>query len=536
MMTMNRMTTRRRRECLIREAELELNNMNCDLVNDTVIELAVNIRGTLSVISDKFTNDAIIDIIPDVVGILNKLDTTISYNNELLNERTDLLNNNTELTKQVEYEKNKRKENFEDSLFNEEKAEEEILLLEARIKKLEASNTHLNEELNNKNEIIKIIEADNNSLFFNRDTILDKVTSRSNDEFITPRNTAKVRTDFTETGAITVNNRFEILSENAKSASNNRPTTSHKLLVKAQVHRPIALPKTSHIKNTITETTHTGKKRRMTILSDSQGKHLSEYLQHLYDSFETFVYTKPGAKLKHIIQDGMDFVKDFTKDDVIVILAGTNDFHVDEPHQLTVFQGINALLKLRLKSKIVVCSVPYRYDNLSLNENILFSNSYLSRVVSEYEGGLRLSFLDVNDFLQRSHFTRHGLHLNRRGKLILARNFEVFAKQNAARIGVGDLDLSANTGGRATTADELRIPQLPESPAINYLGSYPITPNQEEMENCDDGCENCENVHDSMSSEKDNGLSRTSPLSNSLIELPRSSSLVNFKINNSSFL
>ncbi|XP_039283435.1 uncharacterized protein LOC120351191 [Nilaparvata lugens] len=134
MMTMNRMTTRRMRECLIREAELELNNMNCDLVNDTVIELAVNIRGTLSVISNKFTNDAIIDIIPDVVGILNKLDTTISYNNELLNERTDLLNNNTELTKQVEYEKNKRKENFEDSLFNEEKAEEEILLLEARIK------------------------------------------------------------------------------------------------------------------------------------------------------------------------------------------------------------------------------------------------------------------------------------------------------------------------------------------------------------------------------------------------------------------
>ncbi|RZF37856.1 hypothetical protein LSTR_LSTR016037, partial [Laodelphax striatellus] len=218
---------------------------------------------------------------------------------------------------------------------------------------------------------------------------------------------------------------------------------------------------------------HTRRKRRLTVLASSQGKQLSKYLQHLDDEFEIFVYTKSGAKLKHIIQDGLQFVRDFSVDDVIVILAGTNDVHLYEPYQLTLLQGMDALFDLNLNTNIVVCGCPCRYDDPTLNDDIQYFNSYMSRMVLNYDGVSRLHYLDINVFLQRTHLTRHGLHLNRHGKRLLSNQLSIFIKKTVMN-GVENYYSSVAVAKQVPSKVQVfKNCDVPQSPEIRLIESFP---------------------------------------------------------------
>lgn len=47
------------------------------------------------------------------------------------------------------------------------------------------------------------------------------------------------------------------------------------------------------------------KKKRITILSDSQGKGLHSYVNSLEENFDVFVYAQPGAKIKRVVSEGI---------------------------------------------------------------------------------------------------------------------------------------------------------------------------------------------------------------------------------------
>ncbi|XP_022192631.1 uncharacterized protein LOC111050596 [Nilaparvata lugens] len=459
----------------------DLNSLKENFFDRGVLEIAINLHGILDTISDKFSKDVVIDMIPEITSLLNKYDASVKVNEELQRILTDVSSEKLALEQLLLQEKKNRKNDFDESITNEEKADFEINELESKLSFMMTSVDELKTEIGSKDAIINLLSNDAQNAAEKKlklETELKSMrrnsidSSNNNNDFITPRTSVRARNN--ATCAIKINNQFTVLSENISTSSCSNRYTSDKLLVKAQIHRSTTPENKSFSKRRVVNNNSNKKRRRVTIMSDSQGKHLSRYLQHLDDDFEVFIYTKPGAKLKHVVQDGLVFVSDFTKDDFIFILAGSNDHHLDEPYQLTLFQGISSLLELNLKTNIIVCSVPLQYDDQRLNENILHSNSYLSRMVRNYNGEMKLHYFNTNISLQRTHFTRHGLHFNHQGKRLISKHLATFVKQNFIN-NVHNVSMTVENEN-STRQHKIQSLEMPESPDIQYIGSFPVTP------------------------------------------------------------
>jgi hypothetical protein len=432
---MNKPMTRRGRDNLRREAEKDLGNLKSDLVNDEVIDFAINLRGCLSLISEKYSSDAIVDLIPGITCVLNKLDTSMTLNIDLEKNLSEALEEKKLLVKLLDKEKNEKRENFEISLSNEEKADEEIKSLQCQVNSLREIKYQLSEEIKNKNEIINILKEENDALQEQLKANKPPSSHDKDDGFVTPKTTAKRRVTNEKDIAFPTSNYFSTLTTSTPSPQ----CSSHEVVVQAQVHRA-PTPRPPPIKNNaqgnkciMTNNKNGKSKKRLAILADSQGKDIGVYFKELEEEFDVFVYSKPGAKIKHVVHDGSSLIKDFTNEDYVILLAGTNDAHYNEPALITVPQGINSLLSLKSNTNVLINSIPFRYDNPSLNNDIYYSNNGIMRMIDGYKGQLNLKYADVNAVLtRRNHFTRHGLHYSKLGKRLLAAHLSRLIRQAAA--------------------------------------------------------------------------------------------------------
>ncbi|KAG8281227.1 hypothetical protein J6590_062840 [Homalodisca vitripennis] len=102
----------------------------------------------------------------------------------------------------------------------------------------------------------------------------------------------------------------------------------------------------------------------------------------------------------------------------VVIIAGTND--VTNKTTMNIYCNLEKDLKLLSKSKtILITTIPHRYDLElcdPLHDEICLVNSYIRELAVRMN---RVVVIDLEE-LKRFHFTRHGLHLNYRGKRKLA--------------------------------------------------------------------------------------------------------------------
>lgn len=62
-------------------------------------------------------------------------------------------------------------------------------------------------------------------------------------------------------------------------------------------------------------------------------------MDNLAQNFKVSVFTKPGAKLKHLARDLCDLAGNLSAKDHDVLLAETNDVGVLEPGPLTITKG-----------------------------------------------------------------------------------------------------------------------------------------------------------------------------------------------------
>lgn len=73
---------------LYREADKNLIVLKEELINPQVVDLAVNFHGILAKNSSKYTNNAIVDLIPEITKTLNRFDAlrlTVTYNYTSMN-------------------------------------------------------------------------------------------------------------------------------------------------------------------------------------------------------------------------------------------------------------------------------------------------------------------------------------------------------------------------------------------------------------------------------------------------------------------
>lgn len=282
----------------------------------------------------------------------------------------------------------------------------------------------LTTELKNKDKIINLLQLDASELSIKLNKQEEELNSLREKlihiEYFNPPkcsyNTSQAQCN---NFSLKTSNRFMPLDE-LQPLSPSKDKHNNKITVQAEVHQSDTY--TPRHSQTLV-TTHNKilpPKKSIVVLADSHGRGLYRYLQCIGEDYDVYVHTKPGAKLKSIVKEGLPLIQNLSKEDYVIIIAGTNDMNDKEPGQLTIREGLNYLLGTNIRTNIIINSIPYRYDSPHLNDRIYFVNSCITSRLRKYKGATNLIYGEINLFLHRKHYTNHGLHLNKKGKHILS--------------------------------------------------------------------------------------------------------------------
>lgn len=149
--------------------------------------------------------------------------------------------------------------------------------------------------------------------------------------------------------------------------------------------------------------------RRITLLSDSHGRNLGPIIKNTFTDNLTRIDSifKPNATFSQVVDNVNKLTTDFTKNDAVVIMAGTNDSN------LAFFEtSVKNIMEICAKTNLFLCTIPYRYDKPILNNLIFEMNKLLYDLSSIYN----FKVIDLNIFLKPADYTKYGLHLNICGK------------------------------------------------------------------------------------------------------------------------
>lgn len=151
-------------------------------------------------------------------------------------------------------------------------------------------------------------------------------------------------------------------------------------------------------------------KPKILLLGDSHARTGGEILNNNFPNFETLSVVKPNAKIEAVLNNAIQLTKDFSKEDYIIIIGGTNNAltgaHLNRDFLEKVCNCFN-------KTNVILCAVPFWLNRPILNEFINSVNMEMYNIFSKVD---RFHYADSNVFLSHNDYTRHGLHLNIKGK------------------------------------------------------------------------------------------------------------------------
>ncbi|KAG8300264.1 hypothetical protein J6590_080117, partial [Homalodisca vitripennis] len=162
------------------------------------------------------------------------------------------------------------------------------------------------------------------------------------------------------------------------------------------------------------------------VFGDSHAKELSAKLRPvLADNWNIFACASSGAPLSHVLQNCYDMTKQSGKNDITVIIGGSNDvvdvtYNNRRPARVLAGQILRATRQYK-HTNVVIVGLFHRHDlpeNCLINTEIKLTNKKLNELKDLRESGV--SVLDVSK-LSRQLFTRHGQHLNGAGKTALCK-------------------------------------------------------------------------------------------------------------------
>lgn len=158
-------------------------------------------------------------------------------------------------------------------------------------------------------------------------------------------------------------------------------------------------------------------KKKITICADSHGHNLAYTINAIQERYEAVGFVRPGACSDDVLNSGNIKKEHFKEEEVCVIIVGTNDVSKNEGAEA--IKNIKITLDNLNETKFVVVGLPSRYDLVEwscVNEEVKKTNEALSKICEERK---TVAFIDVSG-LPRDLHTKHGLHLNYRGKQWLA--------------------------------------------------------------------------------------------------------------------
>ncbi|KAG8267190.1 PC4 and SFRS1-interacting protein [Homalodisca vitripennis] len=126
-------------------------------------------------------------------------------------------------------------------------------------------------------------------------------------------------------------------------------------------------------------------------------------------SINVFSCVRPGAKFSGVVEDITALSKNFTKDDSVLIIAGTNNMET-----MGIKHFLNEVQELLNKSNdlnLILATLPMRHDQPNLDLKI----SIINREIESIAANRNCPVLPLHH-LPCHLYTNHGLHMNKRGK------------------------------------------------------------------------------------------------------------------------
>jgi hypothetical protein len=155
------------------------------------------------------------------------------------------------------------------------------------------------------------------------------------------------------------------------------------------------------------------------LLGDSHIRGLAERIKYsLGTSYGVTGVTKPNADLQSITAP-FNFSPDYlTKLDAIIVCGGTRDVSINETER-----GLRSLTDFAQRTtntNVIILEIPLRYDlplTSCVNTEVKSFNERIQRLATQFD---HIKIFQMTT--ERKHHTRHGLHLNKLGKHLIASN------------------------------------------------------------------------------------------------------------------
>jgi hypothetical protein len=160
------------------------------------------------------------------------------------------------------------------------------------------------------------------------------------------------------------------------------------------------------------------KKHKILILGDSHARGCATEVKHyLSNEFEVCRTTISGAGMKAIKASADKKIHQLTQKDVMVLWGGSNDVARNNSTE-----GLKMISKLLIETRhtnVILLTVPHRHDlvpNSCVNIEVEVFNRRLYKDAERFK---EVQIMEVVN--ERSHYTRHGQHLNLTGKDYMAK-------------------------------------------------------------------------------------------------------------------
>lgn len=99
-------------------------------------------------------------------------------------------------------------------------------------------------------------------------------------------------------------------------------------------------------------------RRKIMILSDEYGRYLDSFIKNKCNSVTTETIIKPGALFQNVIEDIVSLTRNYTLNDYVLIVAGTNDF---KKMKYPFFKDIQSKIRYCTGTNIIFTSIPSVY-------------------------------------------------------------------------------------------------------------------------------------------------------------------------------
>lgn len=165
---------------------------------------------------------------------------------------------------------------------------------------------------------------------------------------------------------------------------------------------------------------------KVLLIGDSHAKKCALDLRHnLEPNYEVCGFVKPGAISSEIIKTAEKEVSSLKQEDVVILWTGAND--INRNNSKDALKNLSCFMSANNEVNMILINSLLRHDLMPtscVNKEVNKFNRQLKKIV-KLHGNVKLLNVEV----QREHFTRHGQHLNNKGKELVSLELSRLVKQ-----------------------------------------------------------------------------------------------------------